>query len=115
MVFGFINFYTSDASTGEFRSFVRLVGENMGQPVLLHGLSALPSPDTMRPTRQQLRVELAWLKRELKASLNLAKRYAPYQGLADAVAQFLVEADKLNTRIMEIEQVLSQEKEGQQP
>jgi hypothetical protein len=69
-----IHVYASAQDAG----FARVLAENLSEPVQVHPLAALPRPDTQRPTRQQLRKELAEVQHALKECKKLIALMEPH-------------------------------------
>lgn len=53
------------------RTLAEQLADNLARPVVLQDISALPAPDTQRPTRQQLRTELGVLRHQLDTVVYL--------------------------------------------
>lgn len=73
--------YTSSQSTT--RAFAQVLAENLTPPVQLHDLSALPAPDLQRPTKQQLRTDLALVQQKLTQCQKLIQLAEPHLRLAN--------------------------------
>lgn len=59
------------ALNSPLRDVAEQLADNLARPVVLQDISALPAPDTQRPTRQQLRTELGVLRHQLDTVLYL--------------------------------------------
>jgi hypothetical protein len=109
-----IHLYASRASE-QVRATAECLADNLGKPVLLHDSpSALPAPDTRRPTRQQLRTERAELLRELSTARSLLALAEPHFRLAQELADIRVDIARYEQRLQQLDQALGlPQQEGQ--
>ena len=101
-----IKLYSSDQPAA--RAFAQVLAENLSQPVQVCSLSQLPSPDTHRPTKQQLRSERAAL---IPAMAGLNENIRLAEDSPNHLSAYLPELHKLRVRYEErlttIEQLLA--------
>lgn len=102
-----IHLYSSE-NNAELRATAERLADNLGKPVLLHGLEALPAPDTTR--RQQLRAERWELRVQLAALESLWPFYRNHPGRFAAQEAALREEEQLHrTRLAEIDALIGRE------
>jgi len=105
-----VRLYTSKQSAT--RVFAQVLAENLTPPVQLHDLSELPAPDRQRPTRQQLRTELALVQQKLRQCQELIKSAEPYLRLADELLVLRQEEGQYEQHIRELAHQLGEQKGG---
>ncbi|WP_375435063.1 hypothetical protein [uncultured Hymenobacter sp.] len=106
------NVYTSDRSA--IRAFAQLLAEKSTQPVRVRPLTELPSPDTQRPTRQQLRQERAAIEPALKGLLvNIGKAEGNRREYGHMLPDMQAMRDRYELRLEDIKRALDEQQGGQ--
>lgn len=107
-----LNLYSSDRPA--VLAFAQLLAENLTQPVQVRSLTELPSPDTQRPTRQQLRQERAAILPALEGvQANLRQAEGNPVALGHMLPDLRALRDRYTVRLEQIKQVLGEQRGGQ--